>query len=301
MGTATESHTLGNPQTYGGLTIFPILGPEPRLEYRPLAEAIELGASIRELKSDADVRTVVVDNSTDLPVLVYEGEQITGAQQNRVFDSSLLVPAKSQVTAPVSCIERGRWDHTRRLEPFRVSPHAADPAMRGMRRELSNRLGSGGRPDQGEVWSEVSRRLLVNEVASTTDALEDLYAASGERIENAKPIFQPVADQVGAVVQLDGLTTAIDLVSRPKAYVRLAPALIAGYVLQTTPIAASKPDLEKAARFLGKALHASREATPNIGLGHTFSISTRKIVGAGVEFDEEVVAISAFRKRVPAT
>jgi hypothetical protein len=301
MTTSTGTHTLGDPQTSGAITIFPIFGPESRLDYRPLAEAIELGATVRELATGADVRTVVVDNSTDMPALIYEGEQIKGAQQNRVFDSSFLIPAKSQATAPVSCVERGRWDHSRQLEPFEVSDHSVDPAMRGIRREQSNQRGGSGRPDQSAVWSEVSHRLDQFEVASSTDALEDLYAARAARIEDAKPIFAPCAGQLGTVVQLAGRPVTIDLVSRAEAFGRLAPGLIAGYALHAGPKQTAEPNREKASRFLRKALEGSREQGPNIGLGHSFTVSTKKIVAAGVEYDDELVALSAFRQTEIAT
>jgi hypothetical protein len=40
-----------------------------------------------------NVNDLVIVNPTDLPVLVYEGEEVLGAQQNRIFDVSVLVAA----------------------------------------------------------------------------------------------------------------------------------------------------------------------------------------------------------------
>ena len=94
---------------------------------------------------------MVVENPTDLPILIYEGEQINGAQQNRSVDGSVLVPAKSAVPVPVSCIERGRWDLARHADAFAVSKHTADPGLRMAKRRFANRPGGNGRPDQGAV------------------------------------------------------------------------------------------------------------------------------------------------------
>ena len=57
----------------------------------------------------ASVNDLVVANPTPLPILVYEGEEVLGAQQNRTFDESVLIAAGATVKARVSCVEAGRW------------------------------------------------------------------------------------------------------------------------------------------------------------------------------------------------
>ena len=62
----------------------------------------------------ASVRALVIENPTDLPLLVYEGEEVLGAQQNRTFDDSVLVASGEKLRVDVSCVEAGRWDGSRR-------------------------------------------------------------------------------------------------------------------------------------------------------------------------------------------
>src|SRR5262245_58366548 len=102
--------TLGEPQVAGPLAVFPVFGPDPRLAYRAFADAAELGAFAKELDAGASVRELQLVNPTDLPLLVYEGEEVLGAQQNRTFDASALVAAGTRITLTVSCVEQGRWD-----------------------------------------------------------------------------------------------------------------------------------------------------------------------------------------------
>jgi hypothetical protein len=45
------------------------------------------------LAGGASVNDLLVLNPTDVDVLLYEGEEVLGAQQNRTFDVSVLVPA----------------------------------------------------------------------------------------------------------------------------------------------------------------------------------------------------------------
>jgi hypothetical protein len=95
MTTLTKDYTLGEPQVAGPLAVFPIFGPDPLLEYRTFSQAAELGAFVKELDGGASVGELVIENPTDLPLLVYEGEEVLGAQQNRIFDVSVLVAAGS--------------------------------------------------------------------------------------------------------------------------------------------------------------------------------------------------------------
>jgi hypothetical protein len=294
MTTLTDSYTLGRPQVAGPLAVFPVFGPPPALNYLSLAAAIELGAFVKELDQGASVRQVIVENPTDLAILIYEGEQITGAQQNRSIDTSILVPAKSGIPVPVSCIEQQRWDGARHAEPFAVSDHTADPALRSVKREHSNQLGAGGRPDQSRVWSEVETRLQAFGVASSTDSLEDLFAMRSHRLEELKRPLVPEPGQIGAVVEISGRPAALDLVSRSEVYAGLAPALNSGYALQAAEAEPAKPDAERAERFLAKAVQSRRQLAVNYGLGHAFTFSRKRTVGSGIEHDAELIAVSAF-------
>jgi hypothetical protein len=273
----------------------------PALEYHSLANAVKLGAFVKELGQGASVRQVIVENPTDLAILIYEGEQIKGAQQNRSIDTSILVPAKSGIPVPVSCIEQGRWDAGRHAEPFAVSDHAADPALRAVKREHSNQPGGDGRPDQGRVWSEVATRLGAFSVASSTDSLEELFAMRSHRLDVLKRPIVPAPGQIGAVVEISGRPVALDLVSRHEVYVSLAPALNSGYALQAVDAKPAKADDERAERFLAKAIESRRELAVNYGLGHAFTFSRKRVMGAGIEHDGELVAVSAFPRESSVT
>src|SRR3954454_6965174 len=84
---------VGDPDVAGSLAVFPLFGPSARLEYQSFAQACAQGATIKELGEGASVRDLVVHNPTGLPLLLFEGEEVLGAQQNRTFDTSILVAA----------------------------------------------------------------------------------------------------------------------------------------------------------------------------------------------------------------
>src|SRR2546421_1195541 len=180
MTTMIEGFRLGEPQVARPLAVFPVFGPDPRLQYRAFSQAMGLGALVKELDSGASVRELLVENPTDQPVLIFEGEEVLGAQQNRTFDVSVLVGAGARARVPVSCVEAGRWDGTRHAERLAPAPQAADPSLRRVKRLRSNLAAAAGLPavaDQGEVWDAVGRRLADHDVKSSSSAMGDLYDA----------------------------------------------------------------------------------------------------------------------------
>ncbi len=90
---------LGAPQVAGPLAVYPVMGYEPRLRYQGIAEAVKQGAFMSEVDEHGDVNQVLVCNATKRPLLLYEGELILGARQNRTIDAPVLIP--QGVEAPV--------------------------------------------------------------------------------------------------------------------------------------------------------------------------------------------------------
>ena len=116
------------------------------MEYVAFAEACGRGVTIKELPGGASVNDLIVHNPTELTVLLYEGEEVLGAQQNRTFDISVLVAAGTSLPVPVSCVEQGRWDHRRHDEAFAPAPQAAHPrAARDSRTSACAQSPGGGR------------------------------------------------------------------------------------------------------------------------------------------------------------
>jgi hypothetical protein len=88
--------TVAEPTVVGPLAVFPLIGDRsPSVRYVSFAEAVQRGATVKELGSGASVNDLAVNNPLGVPVLLYEGEELLGAQQNRTVDVSVLVAAAS--------------------------------------------------------------------------------------------------------------------------------------------------------------------------------------------------------------
>lgn len=297
MTTLTKHFALGEPQVAGPLAVFPVFGPDPALAYRPLAEAIALGAFVKEVDGVASVNDLLVDNPTDRPLLIFEGEEVLGAKQNRTFDSSVLVDARSRTQVPVSCVEQGRWSPGGEADRMAPAPQAADPGLRRVKRAAANRAARAGaqaRADQGEVWRTVSDRLRDHGVDSDSAALSDVYDRRLESIGDLAGAASHHDGQLGALAAIGGEPRALDLVSRPEVFASLLPRLAQGYALDALGEDERPLSAQACEAFLHAALDAPRAELPAPGMGRGMALAGSRVVGSGLQCGGELVQLSVF-------
>src|SRR5262245_54870896 len=87
---------VGEPINVRNLTIFPLFSEQKQTQsYLTLDEALAKGvAETTEISEAGSVPELRFRNRGDLPVLLLDGEELTGAKQNRVLNLSILVALK---------------------------------------------------------------------------------------------------------------------------------------------------------------------------------------------------------------
>lgn len=289
---------VGAPDVSGPLAVFPLFGPEPRLAYRSFAQACQAGVVVRELPGGASVRDVLVENGSDQPVLLYEGEEVIGAQQNRTFDVAILVLAGSKLQVPVSCVEAGRWDGARHGESFAPAPQAAYPELRRAKHvqaAAAAAVGREARADQGAVWEEVAAKSYRHSVASVTSAMSDIYDSRGDRLAEMEDGVRLRDGQRGALVAIGGRFEVIDWVSRPDVFASLHGPLLRGYALDALEASPGPVPGEADARGLvDLALGARTRREPAVGAGERMRFAEGDVVGSALAADGELVQLTAF-------
>src|SRR5262245_12353641 len=107
---------VGDPIQHEALTVFPLFTPaNAAADYLLADEGLAAGAVTVAAGGEAGaVPTLVVPSQADSPVLFLEGEELRGAKQNRVLNTSVLVARRSRTPSPVSCVEQGRWRYVSR-------------------------------------------------------------------------------------------------------------------------------------------------------------------------------------------
>jgi hypothetical protein len=289
---------VAEPDISGALAIFPLIGPVPTLEYLSFAQARELGATVTELESGASVRDLAIRNPGNLPVLLFEGEEVLGAQQNRTFDISVLVPAHSELHVPVSCVEAGRWDGSRHAESFEPSPQAAYPSLRRIKSGQARsqlELDASPRADQSAVWAEVSARSERHGAASRTGAMSDVFEHRRERLDEMCSAMRMHCSQTGMLVAIGGTFAVLDRVSQPDVLDSLFRPLVQGYALDALESPPSDPPtIDDGRAMLERMLACPVTQYDGIGLGCDVRVADNGVTGAGVVVADELVQLSVF-------
>lgn len=299
-----EGLRVGSPDVTGPVAVYPVFGAEPSLDYLTLGRAINQGLTVKELPGGASVRDLIVSNRTGKAVLLFEGEEVLGAQQNRTFDTSVLVADGAEMKVPVSCVEAGRWDGSRGSEQFTRAEQMAYPELRREKaRQAARSRSTGGeaRADQGAVWEEVSNRSMAMGVNSPTDSIHDVYEDRRGSLREMAGAIASHQGQIGAVLQIGDRIRGLDLVSRPDAYSDLHEALVQGYCLDgLTPASrgqSAEPSEGTAAEFVAQVVGTRILERDGIGLGRDFRFESPALVGSGLARGSELIQLSAFDDR----
>src|SRR5205814_4699509 len=121
---------VGAPVAHEKLTVFPLFLEAPVApNYRLSEEALADGSAlVEEVTEGGSVPHLAVNNTGDTLVLFVEGQELRGAKQNRVLNSSVLIASKTKTVLPVSCVEQGRWRYV--SKSFTSSDYHCSAKMR---------------------------------------------------------------------------------------------------------------------------------------------------------------------------
>ena len=291
---ASDILQLGDPVAHRGVVVAPLFPlSTPRAVYITLDQAIPQGLRVVEVDEGGSVGELVVENPTGSAVLLYDGEELLGAKQNRVLNVTVLVPAERTIRIPVSCVEQGRWSHESR--DFHGAPATAYPELRRRKAEAlaaePMRRGSA----QGEVWADIADKAGRLGHHSPTGAHADMQRDLAPRMDDLARAFPAQPGQCGVVLALDGRVVCLDAVSRPDAFAQLYSKLLRGYMLDAIE-ALDRPAAarEVIARFLAALDPAGAKRSPSAGLGEDLRMEGTGVIGSGLELDGELIQVSAY-------
>lgn len=290
----TELVQLGEPIEQRGIVIVPLFPRrEPQAEYLTLEDAIPLGFAITEVDAAGAVPELTATNPLESNVLLYDGEELLGAKQNRILNVTVLVAAGSETRIPVSCVEQGRW--SARSASFAAAKHTAYPELRRRKAErlaadpLAPGLG------QSEVWAAVHEKSSRNRVHSPTGAQADIFREREGELGSLRGAFPAAPGQCGALVALRPDRLCLDYLSRPDAFARLYPKLLDGYLLDAIEQLDRNPATERELEeFVQAVAAAKRRRHPSASLGEDVRLHGDRVVGSGLEYEGELVQLSVF-------
>jgi hypothetical protein len=202
---ALNSITLGKPLTVGAVTVVPLRRADAlEPDWLTLAEAGD-AVVVTEVSDAGAVPTLTVKNNADRAVLLLDGEELIGAKQNRILNTTVLIAAHAGAVIPVSCVEQGRWSYrSRRSTSSDYSLYASLRRTKAARVTQSLRERRRHDADQGEVWDELAQKAAFLQVDSPTNAMHAVYERYAEDVKTAREAFASTTKQVGALVYVAG-------------------------------------------------------------------------------------------------
>ncbi len=288
-----DAFQVGEPVEHRGIVVAPLFPRrDPVAAYVTLDEALPRGLRITETSDSGTVPELLVENPTDTAVLLYDGEELVGAKQNRILNVSVLVGAGAKLPIPVSCVEQGRW--SRLSDTFSAAPHISHSNLRRRKAEslAAQPLALG--LAQGDVWDEVHEKQTRMGVDSRTAANRDTFEAHAERLRALENAFAVAPGQCGAVLGI-GDELCLDAVSRPDAFALLWPKLRAGYLLDALErLDGRATSVERISAFAAEVSEAPATRGPSAGLGEDVRVRGVGVIGSGLTLDDETIQLSAF-------
>jgi hypothetical protein len=289
---ALQNLKISDPVSHGLLHMFPLQGDTHAEQDISLLEgALQAGTlHIEEPHEAGSVPELRVVNEGSLRVLILEGDKLIGAKQNRVVNSSVLVAAGSDLTLPVSCIERGRWSYrSRAFSPGTGSPHLALRRLETRSVHDSLRRGRGHRSDQGAVWKEVRRKARLHAAASRSRLSERLDAI--EKLARDLP-----EGTSGVVVAIGERLVLLEVLAGPRTFARVFRKLLSGYALESVGLDRpyGTPDPPAVRSFIEAAAKAAHEEHQAVGVGRDVRFEEGGISGYALIGEEGVLHAAAF-------
>ena len=313
-----SSIRLGEVKEYKNISVIPVflkdaVGPE----YISMDEAISSGVlKIKETSTGGNVPELIAENNGQKLILLLDGEEVTGAKQNRVLNATILLNFMSKTIIPVSCVEAHRWSYV--SEEFAASKNLLNYSTRlAKEKSVSQSLKNSNRfmSDQGEIWDKINEMSDEMKVTSHTRAMSDVYKTFDEDLEEYIINLPSTADQSGIFVFIDGKIAGLDIFSQTDTYSKLHSKLIKSYCMDALRKELArkninlekstnskreqaefpKASLERAKYFLEETKLCNESCFKSAGLGDDYRYEGQFIIGSALLYNDTVIHMAFFK------
>ena len=298
-----EQARIGRKQSYKNLAVFPLLSTYALdLEYLLLDEALaEELIEVVEVDKSGSVPELKVINKSPQMILILDGEELVGAKQNRIINTTILVRGDSTTVIPVSCVEQGRWSYD--SPRFRSEHRMMSSNLRAMKSEqvysslrVSGEYGS----DQGAIWDKISDKASRREAESPSMAMAEIYEKDRPSIQEYMKHFKLIDSQVGAVFMINGKVVGLDGLGRPDSFAKTFKKLVESYALDAVdwfdPEKEHKALKSDVIKFMNASRTARVESHESVGLGTDLRMESRTVTGFALAFDGQILHLCGFAR-----
>jgi len=271
------------------------------LDYATLDEALlDRALDVAEINEAGQVPAIKVENRSGRMVFLMAGEVLVGCKQDRVLNTSMLVPSWAEMPIPVACVEAGRWGYkSQKFRSGRTSSHSYLRMI--LSKETSARYRAKGAPisGQGAVWAEVARKMSRMGTPSSSSALQDMFEGYSRKLNQVLQDLSAPGECHGAAFAMNGKILGVDLFDRPATFTKLWPKLVKSYAMDALEGAnddqkALEP--ESALAWTRSAQSAKLEWFDSPGVGQDVRIDGEMLIGAALVAGQQLVHLQLFQR-----
>jgi flavodoxin len=294
---------LGRKQSYRNLTVFALLSDyATNLNYLTLDEALSGNLiEVVEKNEGGTVPELKVVNRSDRMVLILDGEELVGAKQNRIVNTTILIAGNTTTVIPVSCVEQGRWSY--KSDKFSSEKRMLSGSLRSKKADqvkysLKN-LGNFS-SNQAEIWEDVSELASDLNAESPSMAMSEIYRKEAPSIQKYVKHFDLTDSQIGAVFMINGKVAGMDCFGKLETFSKVFKKLLESYALDAIDSfekgQAFKVTKNEAAKFLEASAECRVEAHQSVGLGTDCRLDSDGSTGFALAHKKQVLHMSLFAK-----
>ena len=265
---------LLTPQSHENVAIIPLKSEKKYIDVLTLKKGLELGlVEVKECEHST-VSTVIVKNNAVTPLILIDGEEIVGGDQNRIVNATTVIAPNSQSHISVSCTERGRW------------------AYKSVAKEKAFRS---NRPVQNEVWSSIDALERRNNYHSKTSAMSESYENAKTNFKEILKSFEIVDGQTGVLIIINGEIKGFELFLSSEIYKDFHEKILKSYIIGSdVENMTFTINVDKARQVIENAFDSTFESKPTKGLEKAYEFENQEGIGKAYIFENEIIHLSYF-------
>ena len=272
-------------------------------KYLSFSEAIAKNqVQISEVNKKGLVTKLSVSNKSSDNIIILNGELIIGTQirQDRIVDSTVLIPGYATVLINTFCGEQYRWsprlsNKISTSESLYFSSGRANNAA-----DINNKLNK-----QCRIWSEISEKISDFNVKSFTNSVDQIYKKKKVNVEEIVNFFKIPSEAVGVALGINNQLVNIDIFSNNCMLQIYLPKIIRSIALDSFKKISKKSYLKKkdVHRFLRQIHQANKQKRKVVegSLGEELQFNSESVAGSILYHKEQTVHFSAFVKENKTT
>ena len=285
-----SSIELLKPQTHENIAVIPLRTERKYIDILTLKKGLELElVEVKECEHST-VNTIIIKNGAVTPLLLIDGEEIVGGDQNRIMNATTVIAPNSESKISVSCTEHGRWAYK---NEFKSSMHLADYNTR-CAKEMAMRT---NKSVQNEVWASIDCLERTNDFRSPTGAMSESYDNQKVKLDEILESFEIVDGQTGILVIINGEIKGFEMFLSHDIYRDFHEKILKSYLIDSkVKDSTFTINVDEARMIIESTFDCPFEKRETPGLETAYDFENQDGLGKAYIFENEIVHLSYFKK-----